>query len=107
LKFQKFIKKKKNNDNKSSSNNKFIFTQDNFKKSLKQINKINIYNNNKDNKIQNERINLKFYQYFLPFCLQKKNKEIIFLKYYSNKINDCISIERIFNKLELYNKKIT
>ena len=107
LKFQNSIKKKNNNDNKSSSNNKFIFTQDNFKKSLKQINKTNIYNNNKDNKIQNERINLKFYQYFLPFCLQKKNKEIIFLKYYSNKINDCISIERIFNKLELYNKKIT
>ena len=107
LKFQNTIKKKNDNDNKSSSNNKFNFTQDNCKNYLKQINKINIFNNNKENKIQNERINLKFYQYFLPFFLQKKNKDIIFLKYYINKIKDCISIETIFNKLDLYNKKIT
>ena len=67
----------------------------------------NINNLNNNIKFYNEGVTLKLYQYFLPFFIQKKNKKVILLEKYCDKIYQCISIENLFQKLELKNNKIT
>ena len=75
-----------NNDNKSHSNNRLYHVQNNFEKIInkKKINKgfeiNNIDNLNNNTKINNEVITLKLYQYFLPFFIQKKIKQLYYWK---------------------------
>ena len=99
-----------NKKNKSSSNNRFYQPQNNleiFFNKNKQCRMNNINNLNNNIKFYNEGVTLKLYQYFLPFFIQKKNKKVILLEKYCDKIYQCISIENLFQKLELKNNKIT